>query len=151
MNIRKAREEDIEPLILMRWEFTLEHQPEVKDDYKKFATECKAFLLQAIKGDSWHIWIAEMDGVIVSHIYIQLIDKVPRPGRITYPFAYMTNVYTAPDYRSQGIGSQLLRTIQEWAAERKFEFIIVWPSEESREFYARNGYSLCNDPMELQL
>lgn len=151
MNIRKAREEDIESLILMRWEFTLEHQPEVKDDYEIFATECKAFLLKAIKGDSWHIWVTEMDGVIVSHVYIQMIDKVPRPGRITYPFAYMTNVYTDPDYRSQGIGSKLLRAIQEWTAERKFEFIVVWPSEESREFYARNGYSLYNDSMELHL
>ncbi|WP_373228908.1 N-acetyltransferase family protein [Cohnella sp.] len=151
MIIRQASEEDVDALILMRWEFTLEHQPEMKDDYNLFATECRAFLHQAISGERWHIWLAEVNGVIASHIYIQLIDKVPRPGRITYPFAYMTNIYTDPAYRSRGIGSQLLMRIQEWAVERKFEFIIVWPSEESREFYARNGYILCNDPMELQL
>ncbi|MFC5403114.1 GNAT family N-acetyltransferase [Cohnella soli] len=151
MNIRKATEGDITSLILMRWEFTLEHHPDVQDDYDLFETECRAFLEQAIRGERWHIWVAEVDGIIASHIYIQLIDKVPRPGRITYPFAYMTNVYTDPDYRSRGIGSQLLKTIQEWSTANKFEFIIVWPSEESREFYERNGYSLCNDPMELQL
>jgi GNAT superfamily N-acetyltransferase len=151
MNIRKAREEDIDALILMRWEFTFEHQPEVQDDYGLFAMECRTFLEQAIRGDRWHIWVAELDGVIASHIYINLIDKVPRPGRITYPFAYMTNVYTDPDYRSQKIGSQLLSAIKDWATENKFEFIIVWPSEESRDFYARNGYTLCNDPMELHL
>lgn len=151
MNIRKAAESDIDTLTLMRWEFTLEHQPEARDDYELFATECRAFLEQAIRGERWHIWVAEADGVIVSHIYIQLIDKVPRPGRITYPFAYMTNVYTDPDYRSRGIGSQLLAAIREWTVDNKFEFIIVWPSEESRNFYARNGYSLCNDPMELHL
>ncbi|WP_338080684.1 GNAT family N-acetyltransferase [Cohnella luojiensis] len=50
------------------------------------------------------IRVAETNGVIASRIYIQLIDKVPRPGRVTYPFAYMTNVYTDPDYRSRGIG-----------------------------------------------
>lgn len=151
MNIRLATNEDIEALILMRWEFTLEHQPGVSDDFDFFATECRTFLRQAISGERWHIWVAEIGGILASHMYIQLIDKVPRPGRITYPFAYMTNVYTDPDYRSQGIGSRLLQTIREWAAANKFEFIIVWPSDESREFYERNGYSLCNDPMELHL
>jgi len=151
MNIRKATEEDIEALILMRWEFTLEHRSGVSNDFEFFATECQAFLEEAINSERWRIWIAELDGIIASHIYVQLIDKVPRPGRITYPFAYMTNVYTDPEYRSQGIGSQLLKTIQEWAAANKFEFIIVWPSDESRGFYARNGYRLCNDPMELHL
>ncbi|MCU6712924.1 GNAT family N-acetyltransferase [Paenibacillus sp. J5C_2022] len=151
MIIREAREEDIDALIMMRWEFTLEYQSDVSDHYELFATECRVFLEQALRGDRWHIWVAEMEGVIASHVYIQLIDKVPRPGRITYPFAYMTNVYTDPAYRSQGVGSQLLKAIQGWAVESKFEFIIVWPSEESREFYVRNGYKLCNDPMDLHL
>ncbi len=151
MIIREAAEKDIDSLILMRWEFTIEHQPHVRDDFDLFATECRAFLEQAMSGVRWHIWVAELNGIIASHVYIQLIDKVPRPGRVTYPFAYMTNVYTDPDYRAQGIGSQMLQTIREWAKANKYEFIIVWPSEEAREFYSRNGYVLCNDPMELQL
>lgn len=151
MRIRLAEEADVEALILMRWEFTLEGAPEIRDDYELFATECRAFLLQAIRGERWFIWVAELEGVIASHMYIQLIDKVPRPGRITYPFAYMTNVYTDPAYRSRGIGSRLLQTIRSWATERRYEFIIVWPSEEGRAFYARNGYTLCDDPMELRL
>ncbi|MDG0792997.1 GNAT family N-acetyltransferase [Cohnella ginsengisoli] len=151
MRIRQAHLEDIEALILMRWELTLEHQPETSDDFELFAAECRTFLEEAIRGERWHIWIAEVEGVIASHMYIQLIDKVPRPGRVTYPFAYMTNVYTDPAYRSQGIGSRLLEAIRAWATENKFEFIIVWPSEESRAFYGRNGYALCNDPMALQL
>ncbi len=34
MNIRKAAEGDINALVLMRWEFTLEHQPGVSDDFE---------------------------------------------------------------------------------------------------------------------
>lgn len=151
MIVRKARTEDIEALTKMRYAFTLEHQPEVRDDYELFAIECRAFLEDAIRGERWHIWVAELDGTIVSHIYIQLIDKVPRPGRITYPYAYMTNVYTESNYRSQGIGSRLLQAVREWSEANRFEFIIVWPSDESRGFYSRNGYTLCNDPMELHL
>jgi len=40
MNIREAAEKDIDSLILMRWEFTIEHQPHIRDDFDLFATEC---------------------------------------------------------------------------------------------------------------
>ena len=91
-------------------------------------------LWKAIQSDIWSIWVAEENGMIVSNIYIELIHKVPRPGRITHPFAYMTNVYTKPDYRGKGIGSKLISKINEWAKENKYEFIIVWPSDEGVDF-----------------
>lgn len=84
----------------------------------------------------------------VAYIYIELIRKVPRPGRVTNPFAYMTNVYTLPEYRGKGIGSILITKVNEWAAKMNYEFIIVWPSDTGIEFYSRNGYSLCKEPME---
>lgn len=108
-------------------------------------------LTQALSSGKWFIWVAEVEGRIVSHIFVELIEKVPRPGRITYPFAYMTNVYTVHEYRSQGIGSQLLKRIEEEGKKKSHEFIIVWPSEEAVPFYARNGYKHYTEPMELQL
>jgi GNAT superfamily N-acetyltransferase len=151
MEIRLARQEDIVSLIRMRWDFTLEHDTSGKvkeEDYAYFNDECREFLMNAIGGNDWYIWVAELDEKIVSHIFIELVHKVPRPGRITYPFAYMTNVYTLPDYRGKGIGSKLLTRINEWAKEQKYEFVIVWPSDESIEFYRRNGYRHCKEPME---
>jgi GNAT superfamily N-acetyltransferase len=151
MNIRMATLQDIDQLVLMRWDFTLEHAPDIVALYKDFYTECKSFLESAISGGKWFIWVVELDNRVVSHIYIELIDKVPRPGRVTDPFAYMTNVYTLPGYRSQGIGSQLLERIEGWGREKQLEFIMVWPSDEAVPFYARNGYKHCTEPMELTL
>lgn len=151
MEIRLAVERDMDPLIRMRWDFTFEHNPRIVADYNRFRDECRTFLADAIHGGKWFIWLAEIDGQVVSHIYIELIDKVPRPGRITHPFAYMTNVYTIPSHRSKGIGSQLLRRIEEWGGEKQLEFIMVWPSEEAVPFYSRNGYKHCTEPMELQV
>ena len=152
MNIRLAGENDIDFLIRMRWDFTLEHDTSGKikeEDYDSFYEECKTFLVNAMRGSSnWFIWVAEHESQIVSNIFIELVNKVPRPGRITYPFAYMTNVYTVPEYRGKGIGSALIREINEWAEEQKYEFIIVWPSDEAIPFYERNGYKHCNEPME---
>ncbi|GAK14353.1 hypothetical protein JCM19039_4265 [Geomicrobium sp. JCM 19039] len=92
--------------------------------------------------------VAEQAGVIVSHMYIQLVDKVPRPGRVTRPFAYMTNVYTVPSHRGMGIGSQLLEHIHQWVKEHEYEFILVWPSEAGEPYYKKNGYARVEEPME---
>jgi hypothetical protein len=102
VKIRLAEHHNIEQLIRMRWDFSNEHNPNIEATYTDFHEECSAFLRSAMSSGKWFIWVAEMDGNIVSHIYIELIDKVPRPGRLTHPFAYMTNVYTIPEYRLEG-------------------------------------------------
>lgn len=149
MNSRLARKEDVEQLIKMRWDFTIEFdKSKAEESYDDFREIFKAFLDGALKSRQWFIWVAEEDGNIVSHIYVELIQKVPRPGQTTHPFAYMTNVYTVPEYRNQGTGSELLRSVNNWVDENSFEFVIVWPSEDSINFYKKNGYILSKEPME---
>lgn len=149
MIIRLAELKDIKQLIKMRWDFTIEHDESKKGaSYIEFEKECHSFLEGVIKSQQWYIWVVEEQGRIVSHIYIELIHKVPRPGRITYPFAYMTNVYTSPDYRNKGIASKLLNKVNDWIKENKYEFVIVWPSDEAINFYEKNGYAQCSEPME---
>jgi GNAT superfamily N-acetyltransferase len=154
MNIRLAAESDIESLIKMRLDFTLEHNTALsitENIYEEYYREIKEFLVEAISSDKWFMWVAEEDELIVSHIFLELINKVPRPGRKTNPFVYMTNVYTLPDYRGHGIGSRLLQRIEEWSRQNKFEFIIVWPSDEGIAFYRKNKYAPSTEPMELML
>jgi GNAT superfamily N-acetyltransferase len=149
MKIRLAELKDIKQLIQMRWDFTIEHDESKKEaSFNDFALECQAFLENALKGNQWFIWVAEEKERVVSHIFIELIYKVPRPGRKTYPFAYMTNVYTIPEYRNKGIGSKLLSSINKWIKENNYEFVIVWPSDESVNYYKKNGYTTCSEPME---
>lgn len=130
MNIRFAEVKDIKQLIRMRFDFTIEHDESKKNEsFDGFEKECQSFLEDVLKKNQWFIWVAEDNGKIVSHIYIELIQKVPRPGRITHPFAYMTNVYTVPEYRNKGVGSKLLNSISKWIKENNYEFVIVWPSD----------------------
>ncbi|NHM31908.1 GNAT family N-acetyltransferase [Neobacillus terrae] len=152
MIYRLAETKDIDQLIRMRWDFTYEdHKAKRIDEgnYKTFYEECCNFLESALNSEEWFIWVAEDNGRIVSHIYTELIQKVPRPGRITRPFAFMTNVYTLKDYRNKGIGSILLSTINEWVRDEKYEFVIVWPSDYAINFYKKNGYVQCQEPMEF--
>lgn len=148
--IRLATEADIARLVTMRWDFTIEDDPAKGEaSFLEFEEECTTFLKDALTNNRWFIWVAEKEGRIVSHIYTELVHKVPRPGRVTHPFLFMTNVYTSPEVRNEGIGSQLLQSIHQWIKDNQFEFAIVWPSDEAVPFYKRNGYQSCAEPLEF--
>jgi GNAT superfamily N-acetyltransferase len=149
MRHRKATSDDIAALVRMRWEFVTDGAAPDGETCEQFDAACTAFLERALTSGRWVVWVAEERGEIRSHIYLQRIEKVPKPGRAHDAYAYMTNVYTRPGFRGRGIGGQLLREACRWAKEAGMEFIIVWPSEESRGFYAREGFRVVEEAMEL--
>jgi|SRR5579862_2426332 len=145
--VRPARAGDIDDLVRMRADFTLEHGSPKLPTNPGYEEECRALLENAIAGDRWQIWVAELDGAVVSHAYVALVDKVPRPIYVPRRIAYLTNVYTQPDLRGRGIGRAVIRRAQEAARDADVELIIVWPSEESVEFYVREGFERPDEPL----
>ena len=76
---------------------------------------------------------------------------VPRPGELRRRYGYVASVYTRPEARSQGIGSQVMQRAIEWAEKEGLGFLILWPREESIEFYRRLGYQPSGEAFELRL
>ncbi|WP_054029052.1 GNAT family N-acetyltransferase [Bacillus sp. FJAT-28004] len=147
--VRLAILDDINELVRMRWEFSEEENSDITLNYEEFHQTCSEFLVKAIKSGNWYIWVAEDSGIIVSHMYLQLIHKIPRPGKSPDPYyGYVTNVYTRPAFRNQGIGSEIHMAMEHWSKENKVEFLIVWPSSDSVKFYSRNGFFRCEEAME---
>lgn len=148
LTVRLATQSDIAELVEMRHDFTFEDAEQNETlSRPEYAAECAAFLTDATSSGRWHIWVAEVDGRIVSHVFVALIDKVPRPVREKRKIAYLTNVYTRPAFRGQRIGAQLVRRAQEAARELDVELMIVWPSDESVEFYKREGFAAPQEPL----
>ena len=148
---RQADEADAEQLARMRWDFRTEgpHSPGVtKED---FVAAYAKFFRAGLGSGKWAAWIAEGDGTILSHAFVQRIEMVPKPARLDDCFGYLTNVYTRPAHRTKGIGSELLRRLREWARGEGFELLIVWPSEQSTVFYERIGFRPAEDIMECVL
>lgn len=149
MLIRLATLEDVPQLVQMRWDFSEEESVDTAVTFEEFNQVCSEFLVKAIKSGDWYIWIAEISGSLVSHMYMQLIHKVPRPGKSPDPYyGYVTNVYTRPAFRNLGIGSEIHKAMEKWSKENEVEFLILWPSSESVKFYSKNGFSRCEEAME---
>lgn len=138
---RIATEADLPILANMRYAYWLEDgQDPAEMDEAAFLTECEAFLQQGLVHGQWTYWLAEVAGEIVAHVFVQRVAKVPKPSKVRDAFGYVTNVYTKPQCRGRGIGAGPLQQVKDWAQLQDLEFLILWPSEASREFYERAGF-----------
>jgi GNAT superfamily N-acetyltransferase len=63
----------------------------------------------------------------------------------------ITNVYTMPEFRGQGIGTNLMKGIMEAARKDGIESLILWPAEGVSDFYERLGFSSDREVMEIKL
>ncbi|MBU5427488.1 GNAT family N-acetyltransferase [Tissierella pigra] len=150
MEYRIAGIEDFIELSQMRWDFKTEGKDTLNFINKDiFMKECYKFFKSGLEEGNWTHWIALDNNMIVSHISINHIRKIPKPNRIIDEYGYVTNIYTKPSYRGKGIGSKLMDNVKTWATEKDLEILIVWPSHEAVKFYERKGFKSDNDIMEL--
>jgi GNAT superfamily N-acetyltransferase len=152
LSIRTAVESDVPVLAERRWDFRFEQDatPPVIDK-PAFLEECRAFLREGLASGRWVCWVAEVDGRIVSNLFLQIVPKLPRPARPRDAWGYVSSVYTDPSRRGQGIGAEVLKAALRWAKERDLELLILWPSPASRGFYERAGFKDENEIRELIL
>lgn len=152
MKYRMATERDLRSLAELRWEFHAEDNGELPAEGKDgFVQECEAFLRAGLAEGRWVYWVAEDEGRIVAHMFVQRVRKVPRPGRPHAEYGYLTNVYARPDHRNGGVGSALIARVKEWARAAGLEMLIVWPSERSVPFYRRAGFAPDGEMLQLSL
>ena len=148
---RLATEADLPTLAALRWAFRTEDEPAPDDvDKVNFLAVCLDFLRQGLETSQWVYWVAEANGEIVSHVFVQRARKVPKPSHLYDVYGYVTNVYTQPAFRARGIGSELMQHVVQWAEAEKLDTLIVWPSEKNGRFYQRLGFRADNDVMELE-
>ncbi|HVR99598.1 MAG TPA: GNAT family N-acetyltransferase, partial [Thermoanaerobaculia bacterium] len=64
--------------------------------------------------------------------------------------AYITNVYVLPELRNTGMGALLLEAALAWCRQSRTDAVLLWPSERSRSFYARYGFTERSDLFALR-
>ncbi len=154
MNIRLANEKDYNELALMKWEHCGEDDVDYGEhnldgvDKEEFINEFVAFIKEH---KDYRIIIAEEKQQVVSAMFVYMIPKLPKPNGNAKYIAYLTNVYTKSEYRSKGIGTKLLDYIKNYLKEIKCELMFVWPSDNSVNWYKRNGFSEENEIFECPL
>ena len=154
MEIRLANEADYNELALMKWEHGVEDDIDYGEhnldgvNKDEFVDEFVAFLKSHME---YEIIVAEVNGIVVSAMFVYLISKLPKPNGNAKYIAYLTNVYTKKEYRNKGIGTQMMNYIKSYLIEKKCELLFAWPSDNSIAWYQRNGFNGDNEIFECPL
>ena len=145
---RLADANDVVKLSALLWEQITEFDQvdnDLRDDY---ILACNNHIKHRL-GTDLFCYIAEKNGLIISHIYILITPKLPKIGRPNASYARLSSVRTIPDYRDMGIGSTLMDYVKAFCKTKNVEELIVWPSESSVGYYKRTGFCGENKVMEI--
>jgi GNAT superfamily N-acetyltransferase len=145
--VRRGTVAGVPALAELRRAFTFEDDQEarpLRDDFDEAFTQ---IVFDGLATGRWVVWLAEVDGEIVSHAFVAVVEKIPRPVAGFNAIGYLTNVYTRPALRGRGLGGRVLAAVTQWACDTRVELLVVWPSEESVSFYGRHGFVDRGEPL----
>jgi GNAT superfamily N-acetyltransferase len=151
VSFRRAVIDDAGVLARLRWDGADVEQTRGGQVSAEFAARFGEFVGAAVEGEEWEIWVAERDGCVIGHVYVAAVRMVPRPGRLTRKWGYVSGVYIAPEERGKGAGSGLVRQAVEWAREAGLEFLLLAAEVGAVTLYERAGFVRSTDLLELEL
>lgn len=142
LSYRTAQVEDLTTLAAFRWDMQLESHPGGSPPMSRetYIATYRAEMRAEMERDRMRAWIAEADGQPVA--CVGLIWWVATPG-IEHPRrlrGHVTNVYTRPSHRRQGISRRLMELLMEHARAQGIQRLVLWSSDMGAPLYQSLGF-----------
>ncbi|NVM19403.1 MAG: GNAT family N-acetyltransferase [Candidatus Lokiarchaeota archaeon] len=138
--LRKANLDDIDELIKFRIHFLKEIQDCPSDEeIKTFRKSLKDYFLEKMKSNEFIAWLAESDNEIIATSGLSFLQKPPHFINMTGKFAYIMNMYTKPEWRRKGIGSELLEKLFEEIKQNGIQPVVLHSTPTGRPLYEKYG------------
>ena len=139
MNYRKANTNDIQHLVRYRKQQLIDEglPPNANLNIDK---ELSDYFMQSISDSSLISWLAEDNGELIATSGICFYQLPPAFSNPTGRVAYVTNMYTLPKYRKQGIASYLLKLIVDEAIALEYKLIRLHASSDGKSIYSKMGF-----------
>jgi GNAT superfamily N-acetyltransferase len=158
--IRRATVADARELAASRYRFRTTFDaptppaPDVAfENEDAFVARAAPLIAEFLGSGRWQAWVAERDGGICGHLFLQLIDKMPNPDpREPERLGYLTSFFVEPELRDRAVGSALMQELEAFATRSRVEkILIVGTTQRSRSLYARRGYASSADLLQKRV
>jgi len=146
---REATPDDLPALSDLRWQMETEMGRD-DDTFDAFALAYKNATIAEIERGAHQPWLAEVDGVPVACAILVVWIVPPHAGETMRKRGFVSSVYTVPEYRRQGISSQLMTRLMDSARAQGIHRLILWASDMGRPLYESLGFTT-SPAMELSL
>ena len=152
MTVRRLREDEIPTLVDDIWHpfaremADLDSYNDLTDPYHGLDDDARAAAIEyrreQVRNEDEAIFVAVREGRLVGYSHVKYAE--PPAVFARGPEGTISEVYVAPDYRGQGIASELLDRAEAWAADRGCEYVSLSVNEDNetaRRVYESRGYS----------
>lgn len=113
-------------------------------------TAVSAYLHDALPGETYHGWVAEIDGRVVGSGGLVIQHLPPGPRNLDGRQGYILNVYTVPEWRDQGIATAIVQAMLDYLQEIGVPVATLHATDAGRPIYERLGFAPTNE-MRLSL
>ncbi|SDS14535.1 Ribosomal protein S18 acetylase RimI [Paenibacillaceae bacterium GAS479] len=151
-DLRRAKQSDVESLLELRIEL-LQEVGNIKnqEEMERVRSANKMYYEKHLNNGDYISFVAESQGKIIGTCGLILIMRPPYLLNLLGIDAYITNVYTIPNYRGMGIATALMDNCIEFAKSNNVGRIILNASTDGKSVYEKRGFILRKSAMELVL
>lgn len=115
------------------------------------APALKGYYERHMQDDTFISWLALDGDRIIGTSGISIVEKPPYFSCPSGRIALLSGMYTAPEYRRQGIASRLLSLVADEARKRGCGTIQITASDMGVKLYTAFGFEKNNNFMQLKL
>ncbi|MBN8542546.1 MAG: GNAT family N-acetyltransferase [Deltaproteobacteria bacterium] len=138
---RAATEEDVPQLVnlrvLMQCEVNGFDHSAVESE---FSDEVEIYFARSLRDKTYFSAVADLDGELVATNGLVIYRKPPSLTGPSGIAGYVTNVYTKPGYRGQGIAGKLLDMLIEFAKNSNVAKLHLGATKSGKKVYEKAGF-----------
>ena len=147
---RKAILTDSEKLAEIRSFFLKEMKNETsEEDRIVFEQANLEYFRKTLCDNTFISWVALDNEVIIATSGLSFSVVPPFPDVLNGKVAYIMNMYTFPNYRNRGIGTELFKKIVDEAKQLGYKKITLNASDVGRPLYEKHGFKDVHNGMEF--
>ncbi len=139
MNFRKSTADDVPQLVELRKKQLIdEGAAETNID-----GELERFFAEELKSGTLIVWLATENAEteqIIATAGVCFFQYPPSFTNKTGKIVYITNIYTKPEFRRQGIAAKLLELVLKEAENKGCAFARLHASEQGKKLYEKFGF-----------
>jgi len=148
--IRPATLQDLDELIRLRLDFLKEvGSLKAGADGGELGAAMRDYFARKMPTGAFLAWVAEGGGALVATSGVTIFERPPNGANPSGLEAYLSNMYTLPDWRGRGLGTALVAAIVAHLKATRVRRIWLHATEQGRPVYARAGFVPSETEMEL--
>jgi GNAT superfamily N-acetyltransferase len=119
----------------------------IKDPYdweavKQFEVR---YFQEKMRASQFAAWVAETaDGAIIATAAVSFYETAPKPWNLESKYAFVSSMYTEPEYRRQGIGARLLKEALDYSRSQGITHATLHASQSGKSLYESFGFEDTN-------